>query len=104
MAFVVDVYRVINGKKIPLYMNNICFDGNDGKFKGFLLYPNSSYFTWIGTFTKNNYFSGKIVFNFMSEVVWSEFYADFVSPTEFNCTNFNQEGEQTLKMKFIKIE
>ena len=102
MAFVIDVYRVINGKKIPLYVNNISFDGNDGKFKGFLLYPNSGYFTWIGNFTDKNAFSGKIVFNFMPEVVWSEFHAVFINPNEFTCTNFNQEGDQILEMKFRK--
>lgn len=104
LAFIIDVYRIINGKKIPLYVNNVSFDANDSKFKGFLLYPNGTYFTWIGTFTKSNYFSGNIVFNFMPEVVWSEFHADFISPTEFTCTNFNQAGEQILEMKFIKME
>lgn len=103
-AFVIDVYRIIKGQKIPLYINNISFDANDGKFKGFLLYPNGGYFTWIGVFDKSNLFSGKVVFNFMPEVAWSEFHADFISPTEFSCTNFNQEGDQTLEMKFIKIQ
>ena len=51
LAFIIDVYRVIGGKKIPFYVNNISYDGNDGKFKGFLLYPNGGYFTWIGIFT-----------------------------------------------------
>lgn len=104
MAFIIDVYRVINGKKIPLYMNNISFDGNDEKFKGFLLYPNAGYFTWIGNFVDKNSFSGKIVFNFMPDVAWSEFHTNFISPNEFTCTNFNQEGDQTLEMKFVKIE
>ena len=104
LAFIIDVYRVIGGKKMPLYINNISYDGNDGKFKGFLLYPNGGYFTWIGIFTKSNYLSGKIVFNFMPDVAWSEFHADFISPTEFTCTNFNQEGDQTMLMKFVKIE
>jgi hypothetical protein len=104
MAFIIDVYRVINGKKTPLYVNNISFDGNDGKFKGFLLYPNGGYFTWVGIFTKNNYFSGKIVFNFNPDVAWSEFHAEFIIPTEFSCTNFNQEGDQTIEMKFVKTE
>ena len=102
LAFIIDVYRIISGKKIPLYINNVSYDATDSKFKGFLLYPNGTYFTWIGTFTKNSYFSGKIVFNFMPEVVWSEFHTEFISPTEFTCTNFNQEGDQTIIMKFVK--
>jgi hypothetical protein len=103
-SYVIDVYRVINGEKIPFYINNVSFDANDGKFKGFLLYPNGGYFTWIGSFTKTNFFSGKIVFNFMPEVAWSEFHADFISQNEFTCTNFNQEGTQTIEMKFVKIQ
>ncbi|HPE76513.1 MAG TPA: hypothetical protein PLC80_10510 [Draconibacterium sp.] len=103
VSFVIEVSRVINGQKSPSYINNISFDSNDGKFKGFLLYPNGGYFTWIGNFSDKNSFSGKIVFNFMPEVVWSEFHAEFISPTEFTCTNFNQEGNQTIIMKFVKI-
>lgn len=103
LSFVIDVYQVIKGKKIPMYINNISFDSNEGKFKGFLLYPNGGYFTWIGQFTKNNYFSGNIVFNFMPEVAWSEFHSNFVSPTEFTCTNINQQSQQTTEMKFIKV-
>jgi hypothetical protein len=103
-AFVIDVHRIINGKKIPFYINNVCYDANDGKFKGFLLYPNGGYFTWIGQFSKNNFFAGKIVFNFIPEVAWSEFHAEFINTDEFTCTNFNQEGSQTIEMKFIKVK
>lgn len=103
LAFVIDVYRVIKGRKIPLFINNVSYDANEGKFKGYLLYPNGGYFTWIGKFTKNNSFSGDIVFNFNPEAAWSKFHADFINPTEFTCTNFNQEGVQTIEMKFIKV-
>ncbi|KAF0235237.1 MAG: hypothetical protein FD181_3558 [Prolixibacteraceae bacterium] len=103
MSFVIDVYQVIKGKKIPVYINNISFDSNEGKFKGFLLYPNGGYFTWIGKFTKNNYFSGNIVFNFMPEVAWSDFHNSIISPTEFTCSNFNQQSQITTEMKFIKM-
>jgi len=102
-AFVIDVYRVIRGQKMPFYINNVTYDANERKFKGYLLYPNGGYFTWIGEFTKNNYFSGDIVFNFNPGASWSTFHADFISQTEFTCTNFNQEGTQTIEMKFIKV-
>ena len=103
LAFVIDVYRVIKGRKIPLYINNVSYDANEGKFKGYLLYPNGGYFTWIGKFTKNNAFSGDVVFNFNPQAAWSKFHADFINPTEFACTNFNQEGVQNIEMKFIKV-
>lgn len=104
LSFVIEVQRVIKGDTIPFYINNISFDSNEGKFKGFLLYPNGGYFTWIGSFTKSNFLSGKIVFNFMPEVAWSEFHTDFINANEFTCTNFNQEGDQTIEMKFIKTQ
>ena len=104
VAFVIEVSRVIKGQKLPFYINNISLDAHEGKFKGFLLYPNGGYFTWIGNFSNKTSFSGKIVFNFMPDVVWSEFHAEFISPTEFTCTNFNQEGEQIQEMKFIRKE
>ena len=103
LAFVIDVRQIINGKEIPSYINNVSYDANEGQFKGFLLYPNGGYFTWIGKFTKNNYFQGEIIFNFIPNAKWSSFHADFMSPTEFTCTNFNQEGVQTIEMKFIKV-
>jgi hypothetical protein len=103
-AYVIDVKRIIHGQEIPFYINNVCLDANDGKLKGFLLYPNGGYFTWIGSFTENNLFLGKIVFNFMPDVAWSEFHAHFINPTEFTCTNFNQEGAETIEMKFTKIK
>lgn len=103
LSFVIEVYQVIKGQQIPMYINNISFDSNEGKFKGFLLYPNGGYFTWIGLFTKNNFFSGEIVFNFIPNAVWSSFHASFINPNEFTCTNFNQEGTQTIEMKFTKI-
>lgn len=102
LAFVIDVYRVIKGKKIPMYINNVSYDANESKFKGFLLYPNGGYFTWIGQFTKNNTFSGDVVFNFIPNAVWSKFHSGFINQNEFSCTNFNQEGLQTIEMKFIK--
>jgi hypothetical protein len=103
LSFVIDVYQVIKGRKIPMYINNISFDSNEGKFKGFLLYPNGGYFTWIGQFNKNNYFLGNIVFNFMPDVAWSEFHSNFISSTEFTCTNINRQSQQTREMKFIKV-
>jgi len=103
LAFVIEVYRIIRGQKIPLFINNVSYDPNDGNFKGFLLYPNGGHFTWIGKFTKSNLFSGDVVFNFNKEAAWSNFHADFISPTEFTCTNFIQEGSQTIEMKFIKV-
>ena len=104
VSFVIEVHRIIKGERIPFYINNVSFDANDGKFKGFLLYPNGGYFTWIGLFSQNNLFSGKIVFNFMPEVAWSEFHADFINQDEFTCTNYNQEGAQTIEMRFIRIK
>jgi len=104
LSFVIEVYQKIKGQQIPMYINNISFDSNEGKFKGFLLYPNGGYFTWIGLFTKNNFFSGEIVFNFIPNAVWSSFHASFINPNEFTCTNFNQEGMQTIEMKFVKVK
>jgi hypothetical protein len=103
LAFVIEVYRVIKGEKKPFCINNVSYDSNEGNFKGFLLYPNGGHFTWIGKFSKNNLFSGDVVFNFNKDAAWSNFHADFISPTEFTCTNFIQEGSQTIEMKFIKV-
>jgi hypothetical protein len=103
LAFVIEVYRVIKGQKIPFCINNVSYDPNEGNFKGFLLYPNGGHFTWIGKFTNSNSFLGDVVFNFNKEAAWSNFHAEFISPTEFTCTNFIQEGAQTTEMKFVKM-
>lgn len=104
LSFIIDVYQIIKGRKIPLYINNISFDSNEGKFKGFMIYPSGGYFTWIGHFTKNNYFTGNIVFNFMPEVIWNEFHSNINSPGEFTCTNINKQSQQKSELKFVKTD
>jgi hypothetical protein len=103
LSFVIEVYQVIHEQKTPLYINNLTFDANDNKFKGFILYHNGGYFTWIGHFTKTNYFTGNIVFNFMPDVAWSEFHSEIISPTEFRCTNINKQSMLTSEMTFVKV-
>jgi len=102
--FVINVNQVIKGQKTPLFISNIGFDSKEGKFKGFMLYHNGDYSTWIGLFTSEKKFSGDVVQDFNPEITWAKFENVFVNPKEWTMTQFNTDGVKTSELKFIKVE
>lgn len=50
-TFIIEVIDVINGKGIPLYFNNVGYDTRDDKIKGYILWPNGHYETYIAAFS-----------------------------------------------------
>jgi hypothetical protein len=103
-AFITNVSHVTKGQKTPIYINNVGFDTRDGKIKGYALWPNGDYTTWIAVFTSQNKFSGDLVDNFIPEKVWGKFEMVFTNPKESIWTQFNAAGVKTSELKFIKIK
>jgi len=103
-AFIINVDMVIKGKKTPLYMNNMGFNSNQGKFYGFALYPSGSTITWIGSYVSDKKFKGELSAYYNPESVWGKFEFNFDSPTTFNLHFFNMEGNLTNELKFKKIK
>ena len=102
-ALVIKVSQVIKGKKNLLYINNVSFDGNEGKSKGFLLLSNGGYATWIGFFTTEKIFMGNLVQNFNPEMTDLKFQGVFTNSNEYIWTEYNKESVKILEHKFRKI-
>jgi hypothetical protein len=99
-----NVYFNIKGNKTPYYMSSSTFDSKDGKFKGFTLYANGNYSTWIGSWTTEKKFSIDIVQNFKPEAVLSKVEYVYDSPTSMIETRFTAAGVKTLERKYKKVK
>lgn len=103
-TFVINVFYIIKGQKAPLYINNLGFDSEGNKFKGYVLYSDGNYLTWIGLFKTQNKFFVDIVDHFNPEKIWGKIELVHVSSTEMNYTHFNAEGGIVSELKFVKMK
>jgi hypothetical protein len=104
-AAIIDVYRIIKDKKNPLYINSISYDSKDGRFKGFVLWNNGGYNTWIGTYNaEKKTFNVDIVDNLNPETVWYKFERVLVNPQEWTWTAFDKDGVKQWENKYIKVK
>jgi hypothetical protein len=103
-AFIENVYLVINGKKSLSYINNYCFPSEEGKYKGFVVWTNGGYLTWIGSFVTEKKFSVSFVQNFNPESSFGKMEIVFDTPTTNTVTQFNSEGVKTLEFKSSKVK
>jgi hypothetical protein len=103
-AFVANVYQIIKGKKTPIYINNTSFDSKEGDFKGFTLWSNGDYGTWIGLFTNEKVLSGNFIWDFHANMPWGKFQIEFKKPKEFILNYFNTDGVKTSEMTFKKVK
>lgn len=103
-SFIQNVYYNINGKKTPEYTNNYCFDSKEGNIKGFGLYANGEYATWIGLWTTEKKFQADIVQNFKPETVLVKVELVYETPTKMTFTTFSPDGKKTEELKFNKVK
>jgi hypothetical protein len=103
-SFTADVHQTIKGQKVPVYVNNTSFDSNDGTFKGFTIWSNGNYGTWIGLFTNEKMLSGNFVWDFHADMPWGKFQIEFVNPQEFTWNYFNNDGVKTSEMTYKKVK
>ena len=103
-AFTVNVYYNIKGTKSPYYIANYCFDLKDGKFKGFTLYANGEYVTWIGIWTAEKKLSLDLVQNFKPETVLRKIEIVNETPTKMTWTTFSTDGKKTGELKYNKVK
>lgn len=103
-ALIINVYHVIKGKKTPLYINNIGFDPIEGNIKGFVLWPNGEYSTWIGLFTSEKKFTGDLVHDYNLENPFIKLENVFENPKEWTWTQTRKDGVKILEYKFKKVK
>jgi len=103
-AVIITVTNEIKGEKSPVFMELSGFDDRDGKIKGFLVFPNGKYVTWIGQFITEKTIRGNVVDNFNPEVIlWIHEYV-ILNPKEIMSIGYDSKGIKTDESKFSKIE
>ncbi len=103
-AFMTNVYYIIKGKKSPLYINNYSLDSKEGNFKGYAIWFNGDYGTWIGQWTTEKKFSADLVQNFKPETVNGKVELLFETPTKMIWTNFNADGTKSGESIYNKVK
>jgi hypothetical protein len=103
-SFTVSVYYNINGKKSPVYISNYCIDPKDGKFKGFTLFFEGDYRTWIGLWTSEKKLAFDVFQNFKSETVLRKVEILYETPTKMTWSNFSTNGNKTAEYKYSKVK
>ncbi len=103
-GYTANVYYNIKGNKTPYHITNSCYDSKEGKFKGFTLYANGNFTTWIGLWTTEKKFSIDIVQNFNPEKVLSKVDYVYETPTSLIETRFSAAGVKTLERKYKKVK
>ena len=102
-ALVMNVSTTIKGQKNPYYINNMGFDSDENKFKGYLLFPNGGYTIWIGSFTAEKVFTASLVDSFYPLIIRVKFQGIF-GTNEFVWTVYNPSGVKTGEYKYKKIK
>ena len=81
-AVITNISMVIKGKKSDSYMACIGYDSRDDKLKGYNLFANTDFATWIGVFTTDKIFKSDLLDTFNPEkVLWKNEF-EFKTPTE----------------------
>jgi hypothetical protein len=103
-ALIINVSFIIGGKKIPLYVNSAGFDARDGKTKGFALWQNGDYMTWVSVFDAANKFTGELLDSFAPGTVWAKYEMTFVNPIEWTWKMWDMNGKIIDDYKFAKVK
>jgi hypothetical protein len=103
-AFILEVSYTIKGQKVPMYINNIFYDSNDGKLKGFQLWANGDHGSWIGAFTSETKFDGVMAQDFVAQPTWGRFENIYKNLNESDWAYYNSNGVKTIDLHFTKVK
>jgi len=87
-GFIVNVYQVVKGKKIPQHFNIYAFDRKTGKFKGYILWYEKGFATWAGSFVDEKNYHVDFAQDYNPEKVWGSFDMIFTDSTSRNHLHF----------------
>ena len=103
-ALIIKVDQVIKGKKTPMYVNNLGFDSKADKFKGYALFPDGTYTTWIGSYSTDKKSSFDLVHDFNANEIFNKFESVITNSNEWIWTLLTKEGVKISEMKFTKVK
>lgn len=103
-TFVLEVSYTIKGQKVPMYINNIFYDSNDGKLKGFQLWANGEHGSWIGAYTSETKFDGVMAQDFVAQPTWGRFESIYTNLNEFDWAYYDSNGVKAINLHFVKVK
>jgi hypothetical protein len=103
-AFINHGYRVIKGTKSFFYLEDYGYSSKEDKFKGFILWPDGNYYTWLGSFTSDKKLSGEFVQDFDPGKVIGKFEIVLETPTSMTITQVNTSGIKKPEYKYSKVK
>ena len=103
-SFITSLSLVVKGTESPVYISNYCYDIKDSKFKGFTLYANGEYTTWIGLYNSEKKFNLDVVQNFKPETVLRKVEIVYESPAKMTYTTYSPDGKKTGEFKYTKVK
>jgi hypothetical protein len=103
-AFVINVSLIIKGQKVPFYINNVSFNPREGKLRGFSLYVDGTYGTWIGGYTSETKSEGVLAQDFVPQPSWGKYVTLLKNPKEYNWVFYNGNGVKTSDLLFVKVK
>jgi hypothetical protein len=103
-SFEMSVYLLIKDKKVPIRLDNLTLSSEIDKFKGFQIYYDGKYSTYIGSFVSDKKINVDFVQDFNKEIVFFKY--EFVIETTKNVTmtGFTKDGVKTDESKYVKIK
>jgi hypothetical protein len=103
-AFIINVSRKIEGKKIPLYNINIGFSPREGKLIGFILNSDATSFDWMGFFPTDKHLNYVMFFKEFDKSRISRSYdIEFKNSNEWTLTSLNKRFKP-VNLKFIRVK
>jgi len=100
----IHVTYIVKGQKTPVYFNTMGIDARDGKVKGYALWPNGDYTTWISVFDPSNKFLGEAMDTYTPGTTWGKFEMAILNPKEWTWKMWDMKGTLTGDLKFTKTK
>lgn len=97
-------YRMIKDKKSFHFGENWVYSSKEDNFKGFIVWANGGYGTWIAKFISEKKWSGNIVKNLNPEAIIGKFEITFDTPTNLTLVYFNAIGVKESEVKMVKVK
>jgi len=102
-GFIVNAYQVVQGKTIPQHINIYSFDPGIGKFKGYIMWQNAGFATWVGSFTLEMKLHVDFATDYNPEKVWGSFDMIFSDPTSRTHLHF-VNNKKTHEEVFTRVK
>ena len=101
-GFIANAYLVVKGETIPQHINIYSFDPRIGKFKGYIMWQNAGFATWIGSYTTETKYHVDFATDYNPEKIWGSFDMIFTDSTSRNHLHF-VNNKKTHEEVFTKV-